>query len=682
MPIDNPSVALPDGPTYQGTMAGPIDQGTGARGMSDNVVDEAITQAYDVEQNKMMEFNQARIHLDRLIRDWATECEDTDVRRKTRDVEIDVEGLRQKGDLDEDETIIPVRVIDVNISRELPPYVNYLKNSRRLMTFRSLSNPNEDPQLIEQEYTRGMTYSGWENNYYKALDGACAHGWSSVEVVFDATKPLNVGIEYVAHDELFWPRTVKNIQDSPRLIRAYDVTIIKLKEWVRDFGFSGPQVQLITQPLKDTQKENETRRIYKLMFKKEGVVWVGWFSLDNGVNDWLKKPEKLFVGIYESQQVPVQMQTGIDMFGQPIMGTQMTTQWKEADVKQYPFFKLPYRESEKPKAVDNKGRVFLDENKQEAQTAILSGYVNGITRASNIYASPSVEDGSGSALKELENLKLCGGRILSKPMTFWAPPYPDAQILRALQYFDVANSEETNQVSFASMNREDSRKTATEIGAAQQTQQTLNSVQLTLFSTFIREVNSFAWLIVQSQALQGFISFLLTPQGSNPDGSPIFVNNQKLIEQKWELRSAGDVDVIQRQEKIQQMMQDWPIIANTPLAMRFLCDLLKLKYPDVGDQYTNILMAGNPVVIVQALATVLAGVIQQHPEILQTMPPEQAQQLTQMLTVAQQMTQAQQGAVTNGKMNPQQQAAAAQGSGPQPAQPTTESNEQPSQNIQ
>jgi hypothetical protein len=634
-----------------------------------SLVDQAIDQNYpqaealpvpvpqeetsDVEQQKMFEFSEARTHLQRIVNDWSEEAAETEKRRKERDVDVNVAAMREAGDLDEDETLIPVRVIDTNIIREQPPYVNYLKNSRRLMTFRSLDNPSQDPQLIEQEFTRGMTYSGWETEHYKVIDGSQTHGWACIEVVFDSTKPLNCGLEYIAHDELYWPKSIKKLQDAPRIIRKYEVTNIMLRSWVRDFEFNPEQVNIILAPRKDSSKEPETVTIYKHMFKKEGIVYVAWFSLDSGSNDWLKAPEKLFIGIYTQQEVMQEVQVGTDPFtGQPINQPMPSKQWVEADVTIYPYFKLPYRETEKPKAVDNKGRVFLDGPKQEAQTAILSGFVNGITRASNVYASPSQEDGTGAAIQELENVKLMGGRIFNRPINFFNPPYPAPMLINALQYLDVSNSNETNQTNFAVMNREDSRKTATEIGAAQQEQTKLTSVQLTLFSTYIREVYSFAWLIVQSQALIGAIKFLLVPGQQDPmTGQTALTNDVATIGQTWELRSAGDVDVIQRQEKIAQMKQDWPVVAATPLALRFLTDLMKLEYPEVGDQYAAILNTGNPAMLLQAMAAIVQGIFQAHPELLAELPPEQQQQLMQIMQASAQTIQVNQQQQQPGKTN-------------------------------
>lgn len=600
-----------------------------------------VAQDQQTEVDHQLTFQSARIHLQRLISDWNEEVSETQVRRDTRDVMVDVEALRKKGHLDEDETLVPVRVIDTNIQREQPAYINYLKNSRRLAIFRSLSIPAQDTQLLEQEFTRGMTYTAWETAFYKCIDGAQTHGWDAVEVVFDESKPLNVGIEPIGHDCLFFPMSAIDIQYSPRVIRKYEVTLSQLEKFVAKHGWNAEQVQKIKDARRETPKALETIVIYKEFFKKEGQVFVDWFSLENGVDDWLFSPVPLTLGIKE-------MQNQVDALGQP---TQVLV---DKPVTMYPVFILPYRETEKPKITDRKGRVFLDEYKQEAHTAVLSGFINGLTRASNIYASPEKEDGTGSSLKELQNLKLTSGRVMNNPMRWFSPDYPDPMVLNALRYFDVANSQETNQVNFAAINREDSRKTATEIGAAQQEQALLNSVQLTLFSTFIRAVYSFAWLIVQSQAMQGNIVFLRV-QKREPilgiDGQPIidpttmqpqlnttWTNNTEVISQVYDIRAAGDVDVIQRQEKIQQMMQDWPVISTTILKDRFLQDLLKLKYPDSGEEYSQILQQNGMMIQLQSmvarLGMVLEGALKENPQILTSLPPEQQADVGNMIKQA------------------------------------------------
>lgn len=623
---------------------------------------------FDREQEKMFDFSEAKIHLSRLVNDWSGEIDETKRRRKVRKINLNVNQLRDDKKLDPDETLIPVRTIETNITREQPPLINYLINSRRLCIFTCLSDPKQDTQLLETEFTRGMTYTKWVTPFHKCFDGAQTHGSACVEVVYDSKKPLNVGIEYIPHEELLYPRSVRDIQDAPRIIRTYSVTLTKLKKWVREFDFDQEQVSTLVRARQSTQKEIETVIIYKLLFKKEGIVYVAWFSLEHGVADWLKKPTKLYLGIEEkvTEQITevIQSVDPISGISTSTPSTKIVESYKDTDIEMYPVFLLQYKESEEVEIAETKGRVFLDENKQEAQTAILSAFVNGLTRASNIYGSPKTEDGTGSSLKELD-LPMKGGRIFSKPLDFWAPPYPDFQTINALNYFDTANSQETNQVNFAAINRQDSRKTAKEMAMAENEQTMLNSVTLTLFSTFVREIYSLVWRIVQSQATRidtttnkPFLNFLLVerervkmspvipnqPLLDEQTGQPItekyYENDFDVISKKYEIRAAGDVDVIQRLQKIAQMKQDWPVISNTPLKDRFLADLMKLQYPDVGEAYAKELEKGSTINIMQSmiarLGTVLNGFIQQHPEDLNTMNPDSRNQLTELMNQAQQ----------------------------------------------
>lgn len=609
---------------------------------------DAISNFLEEQKDEVFNFSKARIFLKKLIDDWTDEVKLTDERRKTRDVDINVQALRDSGKLDEDETIIPDRVIDNNITREQPPYINYLKNSRRLSIFTCISNPDINSQRLELEFTQGMSYIGWELPHYKCLDGAQTHGWDSIEVVYDEDKPLHVGLEQVGHDQLFFPRSSLNLQNAPYVLRAYDVTLLQLKKFTDSYGFDKAQVGIIIDSIKNTQRKVETVQIFKRLCKYDGQVYVDWFSIEKGCSDWLKSPAPLFLGI------STQVQT-LDMAtGQPKMVPQDTP------IRQYPIYLLPYRETEKPKLIDHKGRVFYDENKQEAQTAVLSAFVNGLTRASNVYASYDTDDGSGGSLQEIENINLTGGRILNKPIRFFHPDYPDPMVLKALQYFDVANDVEMNKPNFAAMNREDSRKTAKEITAAQQEQQLLSSTQLTLFSTHIRAIYNLVWLIVQSQAMQSKIKFLLikkqkpqinpvlsTPM-SGPDGQPMmedyFENDFETIKQMYDIRAAGDVDVIQKQEKVAQMKQDFPVIANTVLKDDFLAELIRLEYPDTGEKWALKLEQQGGAFeqmksLVAQLSTYLTGAIQDAPDVLKHLQPNEQAMLTQALQQAQSITQ-------------------------------------------
>ena len=225
-------------------------------------------------------------------------------------------------------------------------------------------------------------------------------------------------------------------------------------------------------------------------------------------------------------------------------------------------------------------------------------------------------------------------------------PTPDATVLQALQFFGSLNANQTGQLDYAVINRKDARKTAEEMKVASQESDDLKSVSLSFYSEHLREIYAFVWKIVQSQAKQDLIKFCLTkqeitiqdPLGQQiPTGQFQWVNNLELISQTFDIRPAGDTDVVQRERKVQQMKQDWPVIQNTALAVRFLSDLMRLQYPDVGADYAKILEAGDPLkALVLQLATILAGALQ--PEEYAALAPQEQQQLAMVQQQVQQLT--------------------------------------------
>lgn len=602
-----------------------------------------ISSPIEEQYKEFFDYSLARQTLTQIRDSWKPEVVATDGRRKFRDIEIDVQALRESGEIKEDETFIPVRIVDVNIQREQPSYVNYLRNSRRIAIFDCKTRPNQDVQLLEQSFTKVCTYAEWEKPHFKTIDGTQTHAWDSVEAVLDMSKPGHVALEHIGHDKLFFSYDAIHLQNCSRVLRAFDLTIQQLKEFVRTFGFDEKQVNtLIEARQKAGEKEERTIRVFKCFYKvpsesgEGSCVYVAWFSLDYGTSDWLKKPTKLFLGRRSKVTTMVSQMVMNPLSGMPT--PQMTPQesWQDTDEPNYPIFILPYRETEKQKITDHKGRCFLDGGKQEAHTAVLTGFVNGITRASNVYASPEVDVNDGGPLK-VADVKLVNGAIMTKPMRFFHLDYPDPMVLRALQYMDSHNAQEVGDVNFAALNRPDSRKTATELTQAQGESQKLDSVQLTLFSTYIRQVYGFVWLIVQSQALQGLLpNFLLVQQA---DGS--YIQDIDTISQTYDIRAAGDVDVIQKIEMVTQMQNDWPVVQQTSLAMTFLVDLLKLKYPNDASRYEMILIQGDPKVqLIMELGQALLKIVN-NPQVSHLLTPQDKMQLQQLEAQAQQVLQPQ-----------------------------------------
>lgn len=530
---------------------------------------------------KYLDHKEALPVLKQLISDWEQEIRETESRRDQRYLDLDVEAMRKSDELKADETFIPVRVIDTNIVREHPAYSAFLTQSRRLVTLICQDQTNVDASRLELEVTRGFRYPGWFLQFYRTVDGALTHGWDSIEVVFDPTKPLHVAFEHIGHDNLYFNKKVRNIQESERVIRRYPVTSTKLKSFVTSFGFSQEQVDLICKKDETSKRTDKIFYIYKQFFKFEGVVYVSWFS-STDTNDWLKMPEPLRLGIAK--------QTA----GSPMLpGYAPILEWQDAPIDMYPIHILLYKETEEDCITDKVGRAFLDGDWQEAQSAVVSGYVNGMLRASNVYAAPETGDVEGATVKQTDT-ELVNGAIYDKPLKFFHTDYPEATVLMALNYFNSAQAQQAGQVDYATMARKDSKKTATELNAAQSEADLLRGTPITLYSEWLRDVFDLSWRIVQSQALQDKISLLRKPVADpmNP-ALVVFANDKETIGKQFLVLPAGDSDVVARKEKLMQMMQDWPVVSTTPLASRFLADLIRLKYPDVGEEYAQILMGGD-----------------------------------------------------------------------------------------
>lgn len=584
----------------------------------------------DDEYKELFDYNTAIITLKKLISDWASEITNTENRRVERDVEFDVETLRRKGELDPDETVIPRRVINSNINREMPTSIAYIKQSRRIVTFSCIDQPGTDTQKLESEYTRGMRYEEWEVPHYKVLDGSKTHGWDAVEVLFDETKPLHVAVEHIGHDRLIFARDALDLQSCDRVIRWYSASTLQLRRLAGEFSFDPTVVKAILDKHKSKEKSQEMLNLYKGYCKYNGQVYVKWFMTDGEATNWLLAPKPFFNGRQKLEAVPQEPTVLVSPDGITPLVVQQPPKIVPVDVPEdkYPIFLLPYNETEKSKIFDHKGRVFYDGPDQEAQTSILSAFVTGLNRSINIYGSPKVDSDESASVKQLD-IDLTPGTILSKPMDFFSLPAPSAQILPAMNYLKSANAEEAGQIDFATQNRKDSGKTATEINEASRQQDLLKSVDVTMYSTFIRKTYGYAWLIVQSQALLGKVPLLLVQTGPGQ-----WTNNIQLIGLLYDIRAAGDVDVLERQEKIQSMMMDWPVIQNTPLRDEFLMDLMKLKYPDDGDRYSKTLAMGDVKRnLIAAMGQMLQAMV--SPEDVKMLPPETQQKLQQIQQQAQ-----------------------------------------------
>lgn len=601
----------------------------------------------DIEPAKVntpdnLDYNQVLPDLKAIVHSAQEQISNASMRRKRRRVEIKPEWMKEQGKIARDFAFIPCRVIDQTISREQTSYVAFLKGERRIAAFKTSATLNgqvPDVQVLEERFTAGMTYPGWELPFVQCQDGGALHGWDAVEVVFDPSRDLHVDIEHIGHDRLLFSRDALDIQNCPNVLRMYEFTKIQLDRAVKEWGFNAEQVRLLCEKFDSTDNKEKTIPVYKRFFRLNGAVHVAWLSItESCCTDWLKAPQPLFLGIKHKALVTVPVTatdsvTGmpvVDMLGQPVMTEQTVEQWVDTPINNYPIFIYRYRITEDHELMRQAGRGDLDKDMQEAQTATVSSFVTGCLRACATFASPRTDVKSSKNVTKLESTILEDGGLYDSPLEFFNRPFPDPGMLRGIQYLSVQHQNDTNQTNFAVQNREDSRKTATEIQAASQQASQLSSVQVTMFSIFLREVYSFCWQIVQSRCLQGL--YVLVPMNQqNPlTGEIIIVNNDELVGLPYDIRAAGDFDIVQRAEKLDRMSNFLPLVANTAAAQLILGDMMALAFPEDADRYRRALAQ------MPAMMQLVNGIVQSLGTIGQGLPPDKQQQIMQLIQQLQQ----------------------------------------------
>jgi hypothetical protein len=271
---------------------------------------------------------------------------------------------------------------------------------------------------------------------------------------------------------------------------------------------------------------------------------------------------------------------------------------------------------------------------QEAATTLLSALIVSTQRAANYMIVPDKGADVGVAPKQL-NLKIKNGAIWNQKVSFINTPWPESSMFQALDVIWSRNAEASKDIAWAVNNRQDSRKTAAEVQAAQSQSSQLNSTQVLYFSIALREIYRRSWRIIQSQALQGNIQFLLTEQGEN---------DIETIGKIYRLRTAGDVDYVARQERIAAMRIDWPVIQTTGAAVPFLGEYLKLQYPDIADnlitaiQQQNAAQGAQAAQLVMALSAALQAAVTQDGQLKPEFTADQ-QKLQELAQQAQQFLQ-------------------------------------------
>jgi hypothetical protein len=427
---------------------------------------------------------------------WKVEATETERRRQLRLLKVNVKEKQDRGELAKDEIYIPVRVAQDNISKEAAQYISYLTSSRNTVVFKPKKKVmdamgNElTPESLEQWFTKKCRYAGWEIPHFRVVDGSQSHGWDFAEVSYDETKPGFFAVEHIQHERLWFPEDTENIQDSPILVRVYNLSMQKMKEMFPG-AESLEQIKKIFYDKDGTTQVNKSLMpLYKCYYRRDdGVVYTCFMNHDRC--DWyVREPKPLFRG---RRQVVKDTFSGMVVQTPPIFETR------------YPIHPLPYMIMEDNRLIRTKGRIFLDEYTQESVSSLVSSIVNGFHRASCLFGSPGSTGpmDASTAIKQLD-FKIEPNRLFNQKIEFWHPDYPDPAGLQLVNALITQNKQEAGQTSYATLNRDQpgDRKTAREINASVSQAALLSTVQVTNFALYLKEVYTDCWTITVSQLEQ------------------------------------------------------------------------------------------------------------------------------------------------------------------------------------
>jgi hypothetical protein len=540
-------------------------------------------------QKNLLDLNTANGLFSQYISSHGAVEATTVTNRRLRSNKADVEQMRSAGLLQENQTFIGVRLINQNINQALPPLLSYLKQSPRMATF-----VPGDNSYLDQEFTRVLQYPGWEIPYIEVLDGAELNGIGYMMVKADNTKLGGVSMETIPFNEIVYDRRLKSLQDSPAILIKHVITAVSFYHWdsFENFDKNSDAYKAIAKRLlsEEVNVIGDDLVIYETFVKVNGFVYRGWYYKDS--RQWLKQPLPFSNGIEES--VP---EINIDPMA---MTSEPTYLNKPVHLTYYPIAVKRSEIKENRKHDEAEGRAVEDYHKQEAATTLMTAAVNGCTQAANTMWSPDGANLDGMAPAQLQ-YKIKNNAIWKTPMKAFTSPWPDPMIFKGIEAITQQNAMENNQVAWAVNNRKDSRKTATEIEAAQQQQGMLTGTAALVFSIFLRDVLTMTWPIVQSDAKKGSIKFLI--EVSDP------AEKEEILSKQYEVKPAGDIDFVEKQQRITNIQQDLPMFQGTPIGQEMMKEYVRLRYPEKYDQWSKILSQGNDSQLIQGLGQALQAVV-------------------------------------------------------------------------
>jgi hypothetical protein len=558
------------------------------------------TAADSADAKPIFAFDEESKTFDALIADHVAETNRVAARRDARRHEIDIDSLRESGKILADETIIPDHTIDQTVRGERPALIRYIEGTTTVLSFMNRRVLAMNYEALDNWTTSLFRPPGWKEVQFKMIDARALHGGAALERVYSAAAPGKAVAEYIRREDLIIPPNTRNIQSCARFARRYELTKEGFRSLARKTGFDPAKVAQI---LRDNETRTELLSIYKWFIRDDqSRIFVAW-AADKclGLTSYLKDPQPHLSGVIEAGQPD------------PITGTPTFT---PAQSTTFPVYYFPYDIQEDETLLEVPGRAKLDLPTQEAITALISAFVNGSVRAAGLYAvrKPSPTGDPPKAEATLNHGHITEGDIAPFQMA-----WPSTQLLSGVQALRVAKAQETGRTDFASMSRQDTAKTATELNFASKEAELLSSTSVALLSESYLTFYLDWWEVIKSHINAG----QLTPPDSFAQLG-IDINDPDLF-----AVMAADAQVIKRAQTEEKLLKYYSLVIGTPMQEPMFQDILSMIFPDRIARWRQ--EGAKNDVKTQTLQQTAAAISQIPADLYVQLPPELQQTLGQII---------------------------------------------------
>ena len=532
-----------------------------------------------------------------LVSDWLGKLEPAiNEARDAVALDITCQEARALNIVSGNETYIGRRIIANNVQRELPVFIQYLTGSYRHVSLTALSQELPTDLLINSEtaFTRAFRTGTWLEAHMQMVSSMAIHGRGVLLRSASALHPLNSTFSYIPPEDFLFPIKIRNHQSAPILGIRYVITWSQFEEWRVTYKWDPETTEVLAANVSDSEKPSKEYTVYLMFQKRGGVVESFWFAYDQ--SKLLTAPAPYCTGRFKAD-------------GNPVPCTE------------YPMYPVYYSISETPKIAERHGRAFLDMHDQEAITMIWTSYVNSCIRASELYISKKEKAVVENAEIVQTEFIMQPGYILKEAVEFHSPPVPDASILNAVQALRVENSASAGQVDFAAANRKDSKKTATELDMARNQSAANSTIPLLMFSIGYKMFLQSMWDDLAANIASGFNTEFM---GQSPQRG-VLASTKILV------APAGDIDYIDRDQKMKLYMALLPMYEGTPVALYFRKKILELSFPQDFAQLYDMIQDNS-----KQLGAALYQVLAAMPMDGTPLPPELVTKVGEILRQAQQ----------------------------------------------